>query len=86
MPRLRQVRRSRVGEEMKDAVLFSKCNHLIPTKTLGFGSLCSWEARYDYCPDCVKEIELKQEKLQRDFDSTFGGVDGSKDSKEQNQG
>lgn len=60
-----------------DAILYVKCNHLVPMRCLLKDSKCSWESKYEYCKECEAYIEKKQDELQKDFSSTFGEVDGS---------
>lgn len=63
-----------------DAILFSKCNHLVPMRNLKSCELYNWKSTYDYCAECTAEIERKQDDLQNTFEGTFGSVDGSKDT------
>ena len=59
-----------------DAVLFSQCGHFVPMRNLKQGGLFQWKAQYDYCPDCKRIIEEKQDELQTTFSEVF---DGSKE-------
>lgn len=50
-----------------DAIIYVKCDHLIPNVIMGAGNPHTWESCYDYCPMCIEEIEKKQDESQKNF-------------------